>query len=165
MNANVQAEYNRVIQHAISLDIEAGAFLTCWNEGDWEGCLEYDFTPDLEAMKGDAPKPSDIGLHKKAYIYVPGNYDIGEIELTGFTIIADADLAALQAGVPVQKPAPLSPEAAKRLRGLIALHARCEYNAASAGAQMPEDAKLIRADAKRASKAVYAFLLSLTEPK
>ena len=38
-------EFNRVIQHAITLGSEAASFLRCWNEGNWDGCREFDFEP------------------------------------------------------------------------------------------------------------------------
>ena len=40
-------EFNRVIQHAITLGSEAASFLRCWNEGNWDGCREFDFEPAL----------------------------------------------------------------------------------------------------------------------
>lgn len=40
-------EFNRVINHAISLGTEAREFLSCWREGDWAGCREFGFEPDL----------------------------------------------------------------------------------------------------------------------
>lgn len=51
---------------------------------------------------------------------------------------------------------------ANRLRGLIARHARSEYNQAQAGAYTPDVAKIIRADAVKAREAVYAELRKLT---
>lgn len=51
--AEVQRIYNTVIQHAISLGYDASYFLRCWNEGDWSGCREFDFTDSscMEDMK------------------------------------------------------------------------------------------------------------------
>lgn len=38
--------FNRVLDHAISLNLEAGDFLYCWREGNWDGCRAFDFEPD-----------------------------------------------------------------------------------------------------------------------
>lgn len=47
-NQSAVDEFNRVIQHAITLRYEAFQFLQCWNEGNWEGCREFEFEPKLE---------------------------------------------------------------------------------------------------------------------
>lgn len=54
-SAEVRAEFNRVISHAIGLGIEAAAFLQCWREGDWSACAEFDFTPGKASLQ----EPSD----------------------------------------------------------------------------------------------------------
>jgi hypothetical protein len=36
-------EFNQVINHAIKLGIDADVFLSCWREGDWDGCKEFAF--------------------------------------------------------------------------------------------------------------------------
>lgn len=62
--AAVQAEYNRVIEHAIKLGVEAAPFLRQWNEGDWDACREFDFEPNTSvcaapvAQKAAAPEKS-----------------------------------------------------------------------------------------------------------
>ncbi len=53
---SVQDEYNRVINHAIEQGIEASVFLRCWQEGDWSGCAEFGFEPNMAAYT--APQPS-----------------------------------------------------------------------------------------------------------
>lgn len=50
----VRVIYDRVIQHAIKLGMDAGPFLSCWNEGDWDGCREFDFEPN-------EPQPPEAG--------------------------------------------------------------------------------------------------------
>lgn len=60
----------------------------------------------------------------------------------------------------------LTKKQVRRLRGLIARHARCEWNM---GASMPRDEageknrRIIVAEAKAARAAVFAELLELTE--
>lgn len=49
MSKSVEEIYNRVIGHAINLGLEADQFLRCWNEGDWDGCREFGFEPDVES--------------------------------------------------------------------------------------------------------------------
>jgi hypothetical protein len=39
----MRVEFCRAIDHAILLNTEAANFLRCWNEGDWDGCLEFEF--------------------------------------------------------------------------------------------------------------------------
>lgn len=51
------------------------------------------------------------------------------------------------------------------LRGHITRHARCEFDLANAGAQDPAIAKIIRDEAAKARKAVFAVLHNLTEGK
>lgn len=52
-----QNEFNRVIQHAITLGSEAAQFLRCWNEGNWNGCREFDFEPALPyEIEGEADR-------------------------------------------------------------------------------------------------------------
>lgn len=51
MSPKVHAEYNRVIEHAIKLGVEAAPFLHCWNEGNWAGCREFGFEPNLEVYQ------------------------------------------------------------------------------------------------------------------
>ena len=53
---SVQDEYNRVINHAIEQGIEASVFLRCWQEGDWSGCAEFGFEPNMAAYT--APQPA-----------------------------------------------------------------------------------------------------------
>lgn len=44
------------INHALSLGMEADAFLLCWNEGDWDGCREFDFPEEaIDLSKGVSP--------------------------------------------------------------------------------------------------------------
>ena len=52
----VQDECNRVINHAIEQGIEASVFLRCWREGDWSGCAEFGFEPNMAAYT--APQPA-----------------------------------------------------------------------------------------------------------
>lgn len=52
----VQDECNRVINHAIEQGIEASVFLSCWQEGDWSGCAEFGFEPNMAAYT--APQPA-----------------------------------------------------------------------------------------------------------
>ena len=44
-------EYNRVIDHAISLNFEGADLLFHWREGNWEACKEYGFEINPEAYK------------------------------------------------------------------------------------------------------------------
>jgi len=53
---SVQDECNRVINHAIEQGIEASVFLRCWQEGDWSGCAEFGFEPNMAAYT--APQPA-----------------------------------------------------------------------------------------------------------
>lgn len=41
----MRSDFCAAINHAIRLGIEGDIFLLCWNEGDWESCAEYGFTP------------------------------------------------------------------------------------------------------------------------
>lgn len=50
----VQVEFNRVLEHAIRLGVDAPAFLRDWQEGNWEGCKEFDFEPADFMLKADA---------------------------------------------------------------------------------------------------------------
>ena len=36
-------EFNAAINHAISLNLDAAAFLYAWREGNWKGCKEFGF--------------------------------------------------------------------------------------------------------------------------
>lgn len=57
---SVQDEYNRVINHAIEQGIEASVFLRCWQEGDWSGCAEFGFEPNMAAYTAPQPaKPAE----------------------------------------------------------------------------------------------------------
>jgi hypothetical protein len=40
---SMQDEFNKAIDFAIKQGIDAYDFLTCWREGDWEGCREYGY--------------------------------------------------------------------------------------------------------------------------
>ena len=46
----MQADFGAAIHHAISLGSEAADFLRYWNEGDWDACAEFGFTPS-EALR------------------------------------------------------------------------------------------------------------------
>lgn len=60
----------------------------------------------------------------------------------------------------------LTKQQANILRGLIARHARCQWNlAATLGDAGEPRRKIIVEDAARADKAVYAALRALTEKK
>lgn len=48
-NTDLLAEVRRVINHAIEQGIDAEVFLHCWRQGDWEGCAEFGFAPNLAA--------------------------------------------------------------------------------------------------------------------
>lgn len=57
---SVQDEYNRVINHAIEQGIEASVFLHCWRAGDWSGCAEFGFEPNMAAYTAPQPaKPAE----------------------------------------------------------------------------------------------------------
>ena len=43
---DVRDTFNRVIDHAVDLSLEADQFLRCWREGDWAGCREFGFEAD-----------------------------------------------------------------------------------------------------------------------
>lgn len=43
-------EFNRTINFAIDIGMEADQFLRCWREGDWEGCKEFGY-----AVEGKEP--------------------------------------------------------------------------------------------------------------
>ena len=49
MSKTIKQIYNRVINHAITLGLDADQFLSCWREGDWAGCREFGFEPDIGA--------------------------------------------------------------------------------------------------------------------
>lgn len=48
----VRQDFCAAIDHAISLGLEGADFLRCWNEGDWDGCAEFDFVPSEQLMRG-----------------------------------------------------------------------------------------------------------------
>lgn len=54
---DVRDTFNRVINHAIALGLDADQFLRCWREGDRAGCREFDF--EVEHAKEQAPKGRD----------------------------------------------------------------------------------------------------------
>lgn len=41
----MRRDFCAAIEHALGEGLEAATFLKCWNEGDWEGCREFGFTP------------------------------------------------------------------------------------------------------------------------
>lgn len=44
-----------------------------------------------------SPRVDDhVGEHNRVYCYIPGNFDIGHIEIKGFTLISNNELAALK---------------------------------------------------------------------
>lgn len=48
---DVRKIMGKAIEHAISLGTEASEFLTCWNEGNWDGCREYGFDCDDQGAR------------------------------------------------------------------------------------------------------------------
>lgn len=63
-----QNEFNRVIQHAITLGSEAAQFLRCWNEGNWNGCREFDFEP---ALPYEIEREADRQRVPEGHVLVP----------------------------------------------------------------------------------------------
>lgn len=56
------AEYNRVIDHAVTLGLEAADFVRCWREGNWEACREFGFEPASWMLEASpAPSPAEGG--------------------------------------------------------------------------------------------------------
>lgn len=55
-------------------------------------------TPMMPRVMADpmSPLTGEAGEHNRIYYYIPGCYDIGSIEIKGFTLIANNDLAALK---------------------------------------------------------------------
>ena len=64
--SKTQEEFNRVIQHAIGLGTEASAFLHCWNEGNWDGCREFDFEPILP-YESASPTPQLLNENQSTH--------------------------------------------------------------------------------------------------
>ncbi len=60
MSKTISQIYNRVINHAISLGIDADQFLSCWRVGDWAGCREFGFEPDIECINEGAIAEKDL---------------------------------------------------------------------------------------------------------
>ena len=46
----MQADFNAAIWHALSLGVDGLDFLRYWNEGDWDACAQFGFTPS-EALR------------------------------------------------------------------------------------------------------------------
>lgn len=65
MSKTISEIYNRVINHAITLGIDADQFLTCWREGDWAGCREFGFEPDIDGVEGSAQRTSLKPLNER----------------------------------------------------------------------------------------------------
>lgn len=60
MSKTISEIYNRVINHAISLGLDADQFLSCWREGDWAGCREFGFEPDIECINEGSITEKDL---------------------------------------------------------------------------------------------------------
>ena len=60
---SVQDEFNRVISHSIEQGLDAAEFLRCWREGDWSGCKEFGFEPNMASytappLKAEPQEPA-----------------------------------------------------------------------------------------------------------
>lgn len=58
------AEYNRVVDHALTLGLEASGFLRAWREGDWSACREFGFEPVSWML--DASTAPNAPVHEDA---------------------------------------------------------------------------------------------------
>ena len=68
------------------------------NREDLHRLLDMAGTPLIPNVMTDpmSPVTGEAGEHDRIYCYIPGSYDIGHIEIKGFTLIANNDLAALK---------------------------------------------------------------------
>lgn len=61
--------------------------------------LRFAGTPLMPNVIKDMMSPrvtDDVGEHSRIYCYIPGNFDIGQIEIKGFTLVSNNELAALK---------------------------------------------------------------------
>ena len=77
-------EFNRAIRHAIEQGTEAAAFLRCWQEGDWDGCREFEYEPGTALTNPSTPQPADEPVEFEQWLagLVPEGYQLVPVEPT-----------------------------------------------------------------------------------
>lgn len=111
---SVQNEYNRVINHAIEQGIEASVFLRCWQEGDWSGCAEFGFKPNMAAYT--APQPA-VAM-PEGYALVPVEPTQAMLDAAGMCVVPEGkewlDASNRETWAAMLAAAPEAPQPAKQ---------------------------------------------------
>jgi hypothetical protein len=109
----------------------------------------------------NSPAAGEGGEHTDLFVAVQGMYDVGTLELKGWTLISNNDLALLKAGIdPAPKPK-LERAQVTVLRRLINRYANSAVEAAFAGTQSSDDAAQLRKKAQSARMALDAYINGL----
>lgn len=95
-----------------------------------------------------SPAAGEGGEHQHLHLYVNGCYDIGTVELEGWTLISNNDLALLKAGAPSPK---LHAAQITVLRRLINDYSTTATDAAFPG-DLPQKEKMRRRRAASAAR-------------
>lgn len=61
----MRADFCAAIDHAVTLGCAGAEFLRHWNEGEWDACREYGFTPSKALAEAVKPSPSDTEQMRK----------------------------------------------------------------------------------------------------